>query len=71
MKPGLRDAGGSEYKLSLGQVCENGTVHFSQHLVAPLTYMPFYTPEEAVNDVDPDPANAIKEQNLKLRLGRN
>lgn len=45
----------------------NGTVHFSQHLVAPLTH----TPEEPENDVDSDAANAIKEQNLKLRSGRD
>jgi hypothetical protein len=31
----LGDAGGSEYKLSLGQISENGTIIVSQHMVNP------------------------------------
>lgn len=42
----LGDAGGSEYKLSLRQVMENGTIHFSQHMVNPFTYTLFYITEE-------------------------
>jgi hypothetical protein len=54
----LEDAGGSGYKLSLGQVLENGTIQFSQHMVNPFTYTLFYITEEPENDADPNPAEA-------------
>jgi hypothetical protein len=54
----LEDAGGSGYKLSLGQVLENGTIQTSQHMVNPFTYTIFYITEEPENDSDPNPADA-------------
>jgi hypothetical protein len=54
----LEDAGGSGYKLSLGQVPENGTIKISQHMVNPFTYTIFYITEEPENDADPNPADA-------------
>ncbi|MGH9953986.1 MAG: anti-sigma factor, partial [Nitrososphaeraceae archaeon] len=53
----LGDAGGSEYKLSLGQLLENGTIDVSQHLVNPFTYTIFFVTEEPQDDVDPNSAD--------------
>jgi anti-sigma-K factor RskA len=49
----LQDAGGSEYKLSLGQLSENRTINVSQHMVNPFTYTVFFVTEEPHDDVDP------------------
>ncbi len=65
----LEDAGGSDYKLSLGQVLENGTIQFSQHMVNPFTYTIFYISEEPENDVDPNPADAIAGIELESPFG--
>jgi hypothetical protein len=54
----LEDAGGSGYKLSLGQVLKNGTIKISQNIVNPFTYTIFYVTEEPENDEDPNPADA-------------
>jgi hypothetical protein len=66
----LGDAGGSEYKLSLGQVLENGTLDFSQHMVNPFTYTIFFITEEPQDDVDPNAADAIAGIELEAPFGQ-
>jgi hypothetical protein len=66
----LGDAGGSEYKLSLGQINENGTINVSQHMVNPFTYTIFFITEEPENDVDPNSANAVAGVELKAPFGQ-
>jgi hypothetical protein len=66
----LGDAGGSEYKLSLGQLNENGTINVGQHMVNPFTYTIFFVTEEPQNDVDPNSANAIAGVQLKAPFGQ-
>jgi hypothetical protein len=66
----LQYAGGSEYRLSLGQVMENGTIDFSQNMVNPFTYTIFFKTEEPRNDVDPNPATAIAGIELKAPFGQ-
>ncbi len=66
----LEDAGGSGYRLSLGQVPDNGTVQFSQNMVNPFTYTTFYISEEPENDVDPNPADAIAGIELEAPFGQ-
>ncbi len=65
----LQDAGGSEYKLSLGQLSENRTINVSQHMVNPFTYTLFFVTEEPRDDVDPNSADAIGVQ-LKAPFGQ-
>jgi hypothetical protein len=66
----LGDAGGSEYKLSLGQLSENGTINVSQHLVNPFTYTIFFVTEEPQDDVDPNSADAIAGVELEAPFGQ-
>jgi hypothetical protein len=66
----LGDAGGSEYKLSLGQLSENGTINVSQHLVNPFTYTIFFITEEPQDDVDPNSADAIAGVELEAPFGQ-
>ena len=66
----LEDAGGSGYRLSLGQVPENGTIQFSQNMVNPFTYTIFYISEEPENDIDPNPADAIAGIELEAPFGQ-
>ena len=66
----LHDAGGSEYKLSLGQLSENGTINVSQHMVNPFTYTIFFVSEEPQDDVDPNSADAIAGVELKAPFGQ-
>jgi hypothetical protein len=66
----LGDAGGSEYKLSLGQLSENGTIDVSQHMVNPFTYTIFFVTEEPQDDVDPNSADAIAGVQLKAPFGQ-
>ena len=66
----LGDAGGSEYKLSLGQLLENGTINVSQHMVNPFTYTIFFVTEEPQDDVDPNSADAIAGLQLKAPFGQ-
>jgi hypothetical protein len=54
----LVDAGGSEYKLSLGQF-RNGTLDFSQYMVNPYTYKNFEVTEEPAEDPDPNAADSV------------
>ena len=66
----LEDAGGSGYRLSLGQVLENGTIQVSQHMVNPFTYTIFYISEEPENDADPNPADAKAGIELEAPFGQ-
>ncbi len=54
----LVDAGGSGYKLSLGQF-RNGSLDFSQYMVNPYTYKNFEVTEEPSGDPDPNAAASI------------
>jgi hypothetical protein len=66
----LHDAGGSDYKLSLGQLSENGTINVSQHMVNPFTYTVFFITEEPQDDVDPAGADAIAGVQLEAPFGQ-
>ena len=65
----LVDAGGSGYKLSLGQF-RNGTLNFSEYLVNPYTYNNFEITEEPSEDPDPNAAASIAGFELKTPFGR-
>ena len=65
----LVDAGGSGYKLSLGQF-RNGTLDFSQYIVNPYTYKNFEVTEEPAEDPDPNAADSIAGFELPSPFGR-
>ena len=65
----LVDAGGSEYKLSLGQF-RNGTLDFSQYMVNPYTYKNFEVTEEPAEDPDPNAADSIAGFELQDPFGK-
>jgi hypothetical protein len=65
----LVDAGGSDYKLSLGQF-RNGTLDFSQYMVNPYTYKNFELTQEPAEDPDPNAAESIAGFELKTPFGR-
>ncbi len=64
------DAGGSEYKLSLGEFTKNGTLQFNQQMVNPYTYTQFIVTEEPFEDVDPNAAGAIGGAQLQAPFTR-
>jgi hypothetical protein len=66
----LQDAGGSEYKLSLGQLKGNGTIDVSQYMVNPFTYTVFFVTEEPENDVDPNAADPVAGVKLEAPFGQ-
>jgi hypothetical protein len=65
----LVDAGGSGYKLSLGQF-RNGTLNFSEYMVNPYTYKNFEVAEEPAEDPDPNAAESIAGFELDDPFGR-
>jgi hypothetical protein len=65
----LVDAGGSGYKLSLGQF-RNGTLDFSEYMVNPYTYKNFEVTEEPSEDPDPNAAESIAGFELDDPFGR-
>src|SRR5215216_646000 len=65
----LVDAGGSGYKLSLGQF-RNGTLDFSQYMVNPYTYKNFEVTEEPAEDPDPNAADSMAGFELPSPFGR-
>jgi hypothetical protein len=65
----LVDAGGSGYKLSLGQF-RNGTLNFSEYMVNPYTYKNFEVTEEPSEDPDPNAAESIAGFELDDPFGR-
>jgi hypothetical protein len=66
----LVDAGGSEYKLSLGEFQQNGTLHFKENLVNPYTYTQFVVTEEPFEDSDPNAAAAFAGTELQTPFGQ-
>jgi hypothetical protein len=65
----LVDAGGSGYKLSLGQF-RNGTLDYSEYLVNPYTYKNFEITEEPAEDPDPNAADSIAGFELQNPFGQ-
>jgi len=65
----LVDAGGSGYKLSVGQF-SNGTLNFTQNMVNPYTYKNFEVTEEPDNDLDPNAAASIAGFELDIPFGQ-
>lgn len=65
----LVDAGGSGYKLSLGQF-RNGSLDFSQYMVNPYTYKNFEVTEEPAEDLDPNAASSVAGFELQTPFGR-
>jgi hypothetical protein len=64
------DAGGSGYKLSLGEFGKNGTLQSSQQMVNPYTYTQFIVTEEPFEDADPNAAGAIGGAQLQAPFQR-
>ena len=64
------DAGGSGYKLSLGEFGKNGTLQFDQQMVNPYTYTQFIVTEEPFEDADPNAARAIAGAQLQAPFER-
>ena len=64
------DAGGSGYKLSLGEFGKNGTLNFVQQMVNPYTYTQFMVTEEPFEDVDPGAAGAVGGAQLQAPFTR-
>jgi len=64
------DAGGSGYKLSLGEFGKNGTLQFNQQMVNPYTYTQFIVTEEPFEDADPNAAGAIGGAQLQASFTR-
>src|ERR671911_671800 len=65
----LVDAGGSGYKLSLGQF-RNGTLDFSQYMVNPYTYNNFEVTEEPAEDPDPNAAESVAGYEIRDPFGK-
>lgn len=65
----LVDAGGSNYKLSLGQVTE-GILQLTEKLVNPYTYKQFIITEEPANDKDPNAADTYGGVELPIPYGQ-
>ena len=64
------DAGGSAYKLSLGEFGKNGTLQFDQQMVNPYTYTQFIVTEEPFEDADPNAADAVGGAQLQAPFER-
>ncbi len=65
----LVDAGGSNYKLSLGQY-EKGHLQFTENMVNPYTYSQFIFTEEPQNDKDPNAADTYAGTDLPPPFGQ-
>lgn len=66
----LADAGGSDYKLSVGEFSKNGTLHFTSTMVNPYTYTEFLVTEEPFEDPDPNAASVIAGAELVSPFGQ-
>ena len=66
----LVDAGGSNYKLSLGQYDDKGHLQFSESMVNPYTYKQFLITEEPLNDKDPNAADTYGGADLPTPFGQ-
>ena len=65
----LVDAGGSNYKLSLGQY-EKGHLQFTENMVNPYTYSQFIITEEPKADKDPNAADTYGGVDLQPPFGQ-
>ena|SRR5919112_5787119 len=65
----LLDAGGSNYKLSLGQF-DKGHLQFTERLVNPYTYKQFIITEEPKDDKDPNSADTYGGTDLPFPYGQ-
>ena len=65
----LVDAGGSNYKLSLGQVV-NGHLQFTENMVNPYTYSQFIITEEPKQDKDPNATDTYGGVDLPSPFGQ-
>jgi hypothetical protein len=65
----LVDAGGSNYKLSLGKY-ENGHLQFTENMVNPYTYKQFIVTEEPNSDKDPNSADTYAGADLPTPFGQ-
>lgn len=65
----LVDAGGSGYKLSLGQFTD-GKLNFTQNMVNSYTYKNFEVTEEPAEDPDPNAADSIAGFELQTPFGQ-
>lgn len=66
----LVDAGGSDYKLSVGEFSKNGTLQFTETMVNPYTYTQFLVTEEPFEDPDPNAASVIAGAELVSPFGQ-
>ena len=66
----LEDAGGSDYKLSVGEFSKNGTLDFTDTMVNPYTYTQFLVTEEPFEDPDPNAASVIAGADLVSPFGQ-
>jgi len=66
----LADAGGSDYKLSVGEFSKNGTLHFTSTMVNPYSYTQFLVTEEPFEDPDPNAASVIAGAELVSPFGQ-
>src|SRR6266540_500421 len=64
------DAGGSGYKLSLGEFAKNGTLHLTEQMVNPYTYTQFMVTQEPFEDPDPNAAAASGGAQLQTPFNR-
>jgi hypothetical protein len=60
----------TDYKLSLGQIKENGRLSFSQNMVNPNTYNVLVVTEEPDNDIDPNAATPIGGSEIQSPFGQ-
>ena len=65
----LEDAGGSGYKLSLGEF-DNNELNFTQNMVNPYTYSQFVITEEPNDDVDPNGSDVAAGAKLESPFGQ-
>lgn len=66
----LVDSGGSEYKMSLGEFSQNGTLEYEETLVNPYTFTQFIVTEEPFEDTDPNAAAALAGAELQTPFGQ-
>ena len=66
----LVDAGGSNYKLSLGKFDNNGHLQFTENMVNPYTYKQFIMTEEPLKDKDPNSADTYGGADLPPPFGQ-
>ncbi|HEX9319062.1 MAG TPA: anti-sigma factor [Nitrososphaeraceae archaeon] len=64
------DAGGSDYKLSLGEFAKNGTLHLTEQMVNPYTYSQFIVTQEPFEDPDPNAAGSSGGAQLQTPFNR-